>query len=65
MVRKCIGLQEKFTGYMDHFQVKICEIKEPVGLTTVKILRGTEAGKVFMVSKDLNRETVEIMLPGL
>ena len=41
---------------MDHFQVKVSEVDEPVGLSTVESLGETEVGEVCVIGKDLYRE---------
>ena len=52
---------------MDHFQIKVSEVDEPTGLSSVEGLGGTEVGEIFMVSEDLYRERgpVEVVLPQL
>ena len=40
---------------MDHFQIEVCEIKEPTGLSAIEVLGLAEVSKVLMVSEDLNR----------
>ena len=51
---------------MDHLQVEVGKVDEPLGLTTVKGLGGTEVGEVLMVSEDLNGKwgSMEVVLPG-
>ena len=51
---------------MDHFQVEVGKIDEPMGLSTVEVLGGTEVGEVFMIGKDLDRKwgSMEVMSPG-
>ena len=50
---------------MDDFQVKICKVKEPPGLSPVQFLSFMEVGQVFVVSEDLYGEggAMEVVLP--
>ena len=52
---------------MDHFQIKVSEVDEPVGLSTIEGLGEIEVGEIFMVSEDLYRErgSVEVVSPRL
>ena len=54
--REGIRAGEEFSWDVDHFQVKVCEVDEPTGLSSVEVLRGTEVGEVFMVGEDLDWE---------
>ena len=56
---------EEFAWDVDHFQVKVCEVNEPAGLSSVEVLGGTEVGEVFMVGEDLDWEggSVEVVPP--
>ena len=51
---------------MDHFQVKVGKVDEPLGLSTIKGLGETEVGEVLVVGEDLYREqgSVEVVSPG-
>ena len=51
---------------MDHFQVEVSEVDEPMGLLMVKGLGGTEVGEVLMVGEDLDGKwgSVEVMSLG-
>ena len=44
---------KKFPWDMDHFQIEVSEVDEPVGLLMIEGLGGMEVGEVFMVSEDL------------
>ena len=63
--RKGIRAGEELPWDVDHFQVKVCEVDEPAGLSSVEVLGGTEVGEVFMVGEDLDWEggSVEVVLP--
>ena len=63
--REGIRASEELSWDMDHFQVKIREVDEPAGLSSVEVLGGTEVGKVFVVSEDLDWEggSVEVVSP--
>ena len=63
--REGVRAGEEFSRNMDHFQVKICEVDEPVGLLAVEVLGETEIGEVFMVGEDLDWEggSVEVVPP--
>ena len=65
MAREGIGAGKEFSWDMDHFQVKVREVDEPVGLSSVEALGGTEVGEVFMVGEDLDWEggSVEVVPP--
>ena len=56
---------KEFAWDMDHFQVEVCEVDEPTGLSSVEVLGGMEVGEVFMVSEDLDWEggSVEVVPP--
>ena len=61
MAREGVRAGEK----LDHFQVKVCEVDEPTGLSSVEVLGGTEVGEVLMVSEDLDweRGSMKVVLP--
>ena len=63
--REGIGAGEEFSWDVDHFQVKVCKVDEPAGLSSVEVLGGAEVGEVFMVSEDLDWEggSVEVVSP--
>ena len=52
---------------MDNLQVEVSEIKQPLGLTAVKVLGLMEVYQLLMVSEDLYGESgaMEVMSPGL
>ena len=56
MMRQGIRTGEEFTQDVDHFQVEVGEVNEPMGLPLVEVLGGTEVGEVLVVSEDLDRE---------
>ena len=53
MVQQDIRASKEFAWDVDDFQVKICEVKEPPGLSPVQFLSFMEVGQVFVVSEDL------------
>ena len=57
---------EEFSGYMDHFEVKVGKVNEPACLAAVKRLGLMKVGKVFMVGEDLYQKggAVEVVAPG-
>ena len=63
--REGVGARKEFSRDMDHFQVKVCEVHEPAGLSSVEVLGGMEVGEVFMVGEDLDGEggSVEVVSP--
>ena len=63
--REGIRAGEQFSWDIDHFQVKVCEVDEPTGLSSVEVLGGTEVGEVLMVSEDLDWEggSMEVVSP--
>ena len=63
--REGIRAGEEFAWDVDHFQVEVCEVDEPTGLSSVEVLGGTEVGEVFMVGEDLDWEggSVEVVPP--
>ena len=63
--REGIWAGEEFSWDMDHFQVKVREIDEPAGLSSVEVLGGTEVGEVFVVGEDLDGEggSMEVVSP--
>ena len=63
--REGIRAGEEFSWDVDHFQVKVREVDEPAGLSSVEVLGGTEVGEVFVVGEDLNweRGSVEVVPP--
>ena len=66
-MREGLGAGEEFSWDVDHFQVKVREVDEPTGLSSVEVLGGTEVGEVFMVGEDLDWEggSVEVVPPRL
>ena len=64
-MREGIRASEEFSWDVDHFQVKVHEVDEPMGLSSVEVLGGTEVGEVFMVGEDLDWEggCMEVMPP--
>ena len=64
-VREGIRAGKEFTWDVDHFQVKVGEVNEPMGLLSVEVLGGMEVGEVFVVGEDLDREggSVEVVAP--
>ena len=67
MAGKSVRSGKELSGDMDHLQVEVGEVDEPVGLAAVKRLRLAEIGKVLVVSEDLYGEgrTMEIVAPRL
>ena len=63
--REGIRAGEGFSWDMDHLQVKVREVDEPAGLSSVEVLGGTEVGEVFMVGEDLDWEggSMEVVPP--
>ena len=63
--RECIRAGKEFSWDVDHFQVKVREVDEPISLSSVEVLGGTEVGEVFMVGEDLDWEggSVEVVPP--
>ena len=51
---------------MDHFEVEVCKINQPLCLAAVKCLRLAEVGKVLMIHEYLYREgeSMKVMSPG-
>ena len=51
---------------MDNFQVKVSQVEEPSGLTSVQFLSLTEICQVLVVSEHLywKGRTMKILLPG-
>ena len=64
--REGIGTSKKFTGDMDHFQVKVSKVDEPARLAAIERLGLAEIGEVLVVSEDLHREggAMKIVAPG-
>ena len=63
--REGIRAGEELSWDMDHFQVKVREVDEPTGLSSVEVLGGTEVGEVFVVGEDLDGEggSMEVVSP--
>ena len=63
--REGVRAGKEFARDVDHFQVEVREVDEPMGLSSVEVLGGTEVGEVLMVGKDLDGEggSVEVVLP--
>lgn len=57
---------KKFARDMDHFQVKVEEVKKPMGLPSVKGLELVEIDEDFVIGEDLNRKwrPMKVMSPG-
>ena len=51
---------------MDHCEVEICKVQEPVSLASIQGLRFAEVGQIFVVRENLDweRGTMEIVPPG-
>ena len=66
MAGKGIGPGEEFSGYVDHFEVEVCEVDKPMRLSAIERLGLSEIGEVLMVGEDLYRErgAMEVMSPG-
>ena len=64
-MRECIRSSKKAAQDMDDFQIKICKVQQPLGLTAVEVLGLMEICQVFVVSEDLDREqeAVEVVSP--
>ena len=58
---------EQLAENMDHFEVKVGEVNEPVCLAMIECLRLSEVSEVLVVNEDLHQEggAVEVMLPRL
>ena len=58
---------QEFSGDMDHFEVKVCEVNKPACLAAVERLGLAEISKVLVVGEDLYGEggAVEVVAPGL
>ena len=52
---------------MDHFEVKVGEVNEPLCLAAVKHLGLLEVGEVFMISEYLHQKggAMEVVMPRL
>ena len=63
--REGIRAGEEFAWDVDHFQVEVCKVDKPTGLSLVEVLGGTEVGEVLMVGEDLDWEggSVEVVPP--
>ena len=63
--REGVRAGEELSWDVDHFQVKVREVDEPAGLSSVEVLGGTKVGEVFMVGEDLDWEggSVEVVPP--
>ena len=63
--REGIRAGKEFPGDVDHFQVEVGKVDEPMSLSSVEVLGGTEIGKVLMVGENLDREgrPVEVVAP--
>ena len=57
---------EEFARNVDHFQVEVGEVNQPLCLSAVERLGLAEISKIFMVGEDLHREggTMKIVTPG-
>ena len=56
VAREGVRAGKEFAWDVDHFQVKVREVDEPTGLSSVEVLGGTEVGEVLMVGEDLDWE---------
>ena len=63
--REGVWAGEELSWDVDHLQVKIREVNEPTGLSTVEVLGRTEVGEVFVVGEDLDRKgrPMEVVSP--
>ena len=63
--REGIRASKELSRDMDHFQVKVREVDEPAGLSSVEVLGGTKVGEVLVVGEDLDweRGSVEVVSP--
>ena len=52
--REGVRAGKDFAWNMDHFQVEVCEVDKPTGLSSVEVLGGTEVGEVLIVGEDLD-----------
>ena len=52
---------------MGKFEVEVCQVYKPAGLSAVEMLGLAEIGEVFVVSEDLNweRGSSKVMAPSL
>ena len=50
---------------MDDLEIKVSEVKQPLGLTTVYVLGLTEVCQVLMISKDLDGEGGSVKIVSL
>ena len=62
---KSIRSSKKAAQDVDDFQIKVCEIQQPLDLVTVEVLGLTEVCQVLVVSEELDREwgAIEVMSP--
>ena len=60
-----VGASEEFSRDMDHSEVEVGKVNEPVCLLAIEVLGGMEVGEVFMVSEDLDweRGSMEVVSP--
>ena len=65
MAREGVRAGEEFAWDMDHFQVEVCKVDKPMGLSSVEVLGGMEVGEVLMVGEDLDWEggSMEVVPP--
>ena len=63
--REGVRTGKEFSRDVDHFQVEVSKVDEPMSLPSVEVLGGTEVSEVFMVGEDLDREggSVEVVVP--
>ena len=63
--REGIRTSEEFPRDVDHFEIKVSEVNEPVSLSTIEGLGGMEVSEIFMISEDLygERGPVEVVSP--
>ena len=66
MVGEGIRSSKEVAWDMDDFQIKVCEVEQPLCLMTVEVLCLTEVHQVFVISKDLDRKrgSMKIVPPG-
>ena len=66
MVGECVRPSQETAWDMDDFQVKICKVKQPLGLAMIEVLCLTEVCQVLVICRDLDREggSMEIVSPG-
>ena len=60
-----IRARKEFSRDVDHCQVEVSEVNEPVSLSVIEVLGGAEVSEILVVGEDLDRErrSVEVVSP--